>query len=211
MNVYFLGIAGAGMSALASILVSEGHAVSGSDDGVFPPVTTYLQSLNIPYHVGFDAALVPPNIDAAVIGSSAKLSLADNPELAELVRRGAPMSSFPEFLGRHVAGRDTVVVAGSFGKSSVAALLAVILTEAGGDPGYFIGAVPLDLPLTGRGGSDPIFVIEGDEYIVGGDDRRSKFLLYDPRAVLITSLVHDHVNVFPTMADYEAPFATLIA
>lgn len=211
MNLYFLGIAGAGVSALASILVTEGHTVSGSDDGVFPPVTTYLDRLAIPYHVGFDAGLVPPDVHAAVVGSSAKLDLAHNPELAELKRRGVPLYSFPEFLGRHTAGRDTVVVAGSFGKSSVTALLAVILTEAGGDPGYFIGAVPLDLPLTGRSGTDPVFVMEGDEYIVGPGDPRSKFALYAPKSLLITSLIHDHVNVFPTMADYEAPFAQLIA
>jgi UDP-N-acetylmuramate: L-alanyl-gamma-D-glutamyl-meso-diaminopimelate ligase len=211
MNLYFLGIAGAGMSALASILVTEGHTVSGSDDGVFPPVTSYLDRLAIPYHVGFDAALLPRGLDAAVIGSSAKLELVHNPELAELKRRGVPLYSFPEFLGRHTAGRDTVVVAGSFGKSSVTALLAVILTEAGGDPGYFIGAVPLDLPLTGRSGRDAIFVMEGDEYIVAPDDRRSKFALYAPKSLLVTSLIHDHVNVFPTMADYESPFARLIA
>ena len=210
MNIYFLGIAGAGMSALASILAGEGHVVSGSDDGVFPPVTTYLRSLNIPFHVGWDAAEIPPDLDAAVVGSSAKLDLAHNPELAELIRRGVPLYSFPAFLARHVAGRDTVVVAGSFGKSTITALLAVILTEAGGDPGYFIGAVPLDLPTTGASGSDPVFVMEGDEYIVGGDDRRSKFLLYNPRSLLITSLIHDHVNVFPTLADYEIPFAQLI-
>jgi UDP-N-acetylmuramate: L-alanyl-gamma-D-glutamyl-meso-diaminopimelate ligase len=211
MNVYFLGIAGAGMSALASVLVSEGHAVFGSDDAAFPPITTYLDRLGVDYHLGFDAARIPAGVDTVIYGTSAKLGLAHNPELAELKRRGLPMYSFPEFLGRHVRGRDTVVVAGSFGKSSVAALLAVILGEAGGDPGYFIGAVPLDLPTTGAGGSDPTFVMEGDEYIVGGDDRRSKFLLYDPKSLLITSLVHDHVNVFPTMADYEAPFAQLIA
>jgi len=211
MRVYFLGIAGAGMSAVASILVSEGHQVFGSDDGVFPPVTTYLDTLGIPYHVGFDAALIPPDLDAAIIGSSAKLDLDNNPELGELILRGTPRHSFAEFLGAHVANRDTVVVAGSFGKSSVTALLATILTEAGRDPGYFIGAVPLDLPTTGRGGADPIFVMEGDEYIVGGADRRSKFLLYHPKSLLITSLIHDHVNVFPTMADYVAPFETLIA
>jgi UDP-N-acetylmuramate: L-alanyl-gamma-D-glutamyl-meso-diaminopimelate ligase len=211
MNIYFLGIAGAGMSALASILVTEGHGVSGSDDGVFPPITTYLDRLGVPYHVGFDADLVPPGLDAAVVGSSAKLDLAHNPELAELKRRGTPLYSFPEFLGRHTAARDTVVVAGSFGKSSVTALLAVVLTESGRDPGYFIGAVPLDLPLTGRAGTDPIFVMEGDEYVVGPDDRRSKFALYAPKSLLITSLIHDHVNVFPTMTDYEAPFVQLIA
>jgi UDP-N-acetylmuramate: L-alanyl-gamma-D-glutamyl-meso-diaminopimelate ligase len=211
LKIYFLGIAGAGMSALASILASEGHEVIGSDDAAFPPVTTYLDALNIPYHVGFDAALVPPDLDAAVVGASAKLDLAHNPELAALIARDVPRFSFPEYLGRHIAGRDTVVVAGSFGKSTMTALLATILIEAGGDPGYFIGAVPLDLPLTGKAGTDPVFVVEGDEYIVGGEDRRSKFLLYDPKTLLITSLIHDHVNVFPTMADYEAPFAQLIA
>lgn len=210
MKVYFLGIAGAGMSALAAILASEGHEVSGSDDGVFPPVTTLLDRLGIPYRVGFDAALIPVDVDIAVVGSSAKLGLATNPELAELIRRGIPRFSFPEYLGRHFAGRDRMVVAGSFGKSSMTALLAVILAEAGRDPGYFIGAAPLDLPAPGHSGSDALCILEGDEYVMGGADRRSKFLLYDPRSLLITSLIHDHVDVFPTLVEYEAPFATLI-
>jgi UDP-N-acetylmuramate: L-alanyl-gamma-D-glutamyl-meso-diaminopimelate ligase len=211
LNVYFLGIAGAGMSALASVLVSEGHTVSGSDSGVFPPVTDYLDRLGIAWRHGFDAALVPEGLDAAVIGGSAKLDLARNPELVELKRRGVALYSFPEFLGRHTQGRRNAVVAGSFGKSTLTALCAVLMREAGRDPGYFIGAVPLNLPTTGHGGSDPVFLIEGDEYVTGDDDRRSKFASYHPDALLLSSLVHDHVNVFPTMADYEAPFAGLIA
>lgn len=210
-RAYFLGIAGAGMSALASILKSEGWEVSGSDQDVFPPVSTYLDAQAIPWRDGFDAAAIPGTLDAAIIGSSAKLDLAHNPELAELRRRGAPIWSFPAFLGEHTAGRDTVVVAGSFGKSTVTALLAHLARAAGRDPGYFIGAVPLDMPATGWAGRDPEFFMEGDEYIVGGDDRRSKFLLYHPRAALITSLIHDHINVFPTIESYEAPFAELIA
>jgi len=210
MNYYFLGIAGAGMSALASVLLSEGHQVSGSDDGVFPPISDYLDGLKVNYHVGFDARRVPDNIDAAIVGGSAKLALASNPELAEIVRRGTPRYSFPEFLGRHTAARERIVIAGSFGKSTVTALVAVLMREAGGDPGYFIGAAPLDLATTGHGGADPAFLIEGDEYIVGEGDRRSKFLLYEPDALMITSLVHDHLNVFPTLASYEAPFAELI-
>jgi UDP-N-acetylmuramate: L-alanyl-gamma-D-glutamyl-meso-diaminopimelate ligase len=210
MNIYFLGVAGAGMSALASVLSSQGHSVSGSDDGVFPPVSTYLERLGIPFHDGFDAALVPPCVDAAVIGTSAKLGLDGNPELAELKRRGVPCYSFAEYLGRITGGRETIVVAGSFGKSTLTAMCATFLAEAGRDPGYFIGAVPLDLPTTGHAGTDPQFLIEGDEYIISPEDRRSKFLLYHPSHLLISSLVHDHLNVFPTMADYEAPFAELI-
>jgi UDP-N-acetylmuramate: L-alanyl-gamma-D-glutamyl-meso-diaminopimelate ligase len=160
--------------------------------------------------VGFDAARIPADIDAAVIGGSAKLGLADNPELVEIIRRGVRRQSFPEFLADHIRDRETIVVAGSFGKSTLTALLAVLMREAGQDPGYFIGAVPLDLETTGHAGTDPAFIIEGDEYIISGDDRRSKFLLYHPSTLLISSLIHDHLNVFPTLESYEAPFAALL-
>lgn len=211
MNIYFLGIAGAGMSALASVLVSQGHGVTGSDDGVFPPVTTYLDGLGIPYHVGFDAALIPADVDAAIIGSSAKLDLEHNPELKALIARGVPRYSFAEYLGLFARDRESVVIAGSFGKSTLTAMAAVLLREAGRDPGYFIGAVPLDLAATGHAGTDRAFLIEGDEYIIGDEDRRSKFVLYHPDCVLISSLIHDHLNVFPTIESYEAAFAELIA
>jgi UDP-N-acetylmuramate: L-alanyl-gamma-D-glutamyl-meso-diaminopimelate ligase len=211
MRFYFLGIAGAGMSALASVLASEGHFVTGSDEAAYPPVTTYLDRLGVAYFNGFDAAHVPAALDAAIIGTSAKLHGNDNPEFAEIARRGVPRHSFADYLGRHTQGRENLVVAGSFGKSTLAALIAFLLSQAGRDPGYFIGAAPLDLERNGHSGTDPLFVIEGDEYIVSPEDRRSKFQLYHPRHTLISSLVHDHLNVFPTMASYEAPFSALIA
>jgi UDP-N-acetylmuramate: L-alanyl-gamma-D-glutamyl-meso-diaminopimelate ligase len=210
MRAYFLGIAGAGMSALASVLASDGVQVSGSDDGVFPPISTYLQRQGLAYHDGFDAALVPPDVDVAIVGTSAKLALGANPELDELVRRGVPRFSFAEYLSQHTRGRENIVIAGSFGKSTLTAMCASFLVHAGKDPGYFIGAIPLDLQATGASGTDPAFLIEGDEYIVSPEDRRSKFLLYHPSHVMISSLVHDHLNVFPTMQSYEAPFAELI-
>ena len=211
LNVYFLGIAGAGMSALASVLVSEGHTVTGSDSGVFPPVTDYLDRLGIAWRDGFDAARLPAAVDVAIVGGSAKLDLANNPELQALRARGVPLHSFPAFLGLHTQGRRNAVITGSFGKSTLTALCAVLMREAGRDPGYFIGAVSLDLPTTGHDGTDSVFLIEGDEYVTGDGDRRSKFAFYHPSALLLSSLVHDHVNVFPTMADYEAPFANLVA
>jgi UDP-N-acetylmuramate: L-alanyl-gamma-D-glutamyl-meso-diaminopimelate ligase len=210
MRAYFLGIAGAGMSALASVLASDGAEVSGSDDGVFPPISTYLARQGVPFHDGFDAALVPPHVDVAIIGTSAKLGVADNPELKELIRRGVPRYSFAEYLGRHTEGRENVVITGSFGKSTLTAMCASFLKEAGADPGYFIGAIPLDLDATGASGRDPTFLIEGDEYIISPEDRRSKFLLYHPSHLMISSLVHDHLNVFPTQESYEAPFRELI-
>jgi UDP-N-acetylmuramate: L-alanyl-gamma-D-glutamyl-meso-diaminopimelate ligase len=211
MNVYFLGIAGAGVSALASVLHAQGHTVSGSDEGVFPPVSTYLDRQGIAYATRFDAANLPADIDVAVVGTTAKMDPATNPELAELRRRGVPCHTFAEFLGEHTAGRENLVVAGSFGKSSLTALVAFVLRHAGRDPGWFIGAIPLDLPATGHWGAEPLFVMEGDEYVVSLTDRRSKFELYRPAHTMISSIVHDHVNMFPTMALYEAPFAKLIA
>ena len=209
-KAYFLGVAGAGMSALASVLVSDGWSVTGSDDAVFPPVSDYLDRLGIPWRAGFDAEAIPADIDLAIVGSSAKLDLAHNPELAELIRRGVPRYSFADFLGRYTRERDNIVIAGSFGKSTLTALAAVVLRAAGRDPGYFIGAVPLDLPTTGHGGKDRAFLIEADEYVIGPEDRRPKFALYHPQAALISSIVHDHVNVYPTMQSYEAAFAGLI-
>jgi UDP-N-acetylmuramate: L-alanyl-gamma-D-glutamyl-meso-diaminopimelate ligase len=210
MNVYFLGIAGAGMSALASVLASEGHQVTGSDGAVYPPVSTYLERQGIPYHSGFDAAKLPEQIDVAIVGSSTTLNLDANPELAELVRRGVPRHGFADYLGLHTRGRESIVIAGSFGKSTLTAMCAAFLQEAGRDPGWFIGAIPLDLDATGRWGSDPQFLIEGDEYIVSQQDRRSKFELYHPSHALISSLVHDHLNAFPTYESYEAPFRRLV-
>ncbi|MDE2487711.1 MAG: hypothetical protein KGO51_09955, partial [Alphaproteobacteria bacterium] len=106
--------------------------------------------------------------------------------------------------------RRNTVVAGSFGKSTCTALMAHMLREAGQDAGWMIGAISPSLPATGYWGGAPEVVLEGDEYIVGPTDKRSKFVLYHPRDVLLTSLIHDHVNVFPTFADYEAPFRELL-
>lgn len=211
MNIYFLGIGGAGVSALASVLQSQGHNVTGSDEGVFPPVSTYLDQAGIVYAKRFDVANLPKKIDVAVVGTTAKMDPATNPELAELQARGVPCYNFATYLGHYTQGRENLIVAGSFGKSSLTALVAFLLRHAGQDPGWFIGAIPLDLPKTGHAGTDPLFVMEGDEYIVSLQDRRSKFELYHPSHILISSIVHDHINMFPTMESYEAPFAKLFS
>jgi UDP-N-acetylmuramate: L-alanyl-gamma-D-glutamyl-meso-diaminopimelate ligase len=211
MKFYFLGIAGAGVSALASILVSEGHEVTGSDEAAFPPVSTYLDRLGVRYATSFSAGNLPADIDVAIIGTSAKLHGAENPELTEIRRRGIPHYTFAEYLGLHTRDRENIVVAGSFGKSTLTAMLAHMLVSAGRRPGWFIGAIPLDLDRTGEAGADPHVVIEGDEYVVSVEDRRSKFELYNVRDTLLSSIVHDHVNMFPTFESYVAPFRKLVA
>ncbi len=210
MRIHFTGIAGAGMSAAALMMRDAGHEVSGSDAEAFPPMSTYVESLGFPFHRSFDAVNLPIGLDVLVLGASAKLGGADNPEVAEAHRRGVEITTFPELVGAATRGRANTVVAGSFGKSTCSGLMAHILREAGCDPGWMIGAISPSLPATGHWGTAPHVVLEGDEYIVGASDRRSKFVLYHPTDVLLTSLVHDHVNVFPTFEAYEAPFRELL-
>ena len=210
MRIHFTGIAGAGMSAVALMMRDAGHEVSGSDEDVFPPMSTYVAGLGFPVTYRFDAANLPPGLDLLVLGASAKLGGESNPEVAAAHAAGARIASFAELVGETTADRANTVIAGSFGKSTCTALMAHVLREAGVDAGWMIGAISASLPATGHWGTAADMVLEGDEYIVGNGDRRSKFALYHPTHLLLTSLIHDHVNVFPTFAEYEAPFRGLL-
>ncbi len=210
MRIHFTGIAGAGMAAVAQMMQDAGHEVSGSDQDVFPPMSTFVEGLGLPVSWRLDAANLPRDLDVLVQGASAKLGGDDNVEAAEARRRGVPVTTFPELVGDLTRDRINTVVAGSFGKSTCAALAAHVLRSCGVDAGWLVGAISPSLPATGRWGASPEMILEGDEYIVGPNDRRSKFDLYHPQRLLLTSLVHDHVNVFPTFAAYEAPFLRLL-
>jgi UDP-N-acetylmuramate: L-alanyl-gamma-D-glutamyl-meso-diaminopimelate ligase len=166
--------------------------------------------LGFPVRWRFDPANLAPALDLLVLGASAKLGGEANVEVRAARGRGVRVTTFPELVGDATAGRRNTVVAGSFGTSTCTALLAHVLRESGVDAGWMIGAISPSLPDTGHWGAAPEVVLEGDEYIVSGADRRSKFVIYHPRDVLLTSLVHDHVNVFPTFADYEKPFRELL-
>ena len=211
MNIHFTGIAGAGMSAVALMMRDAGHQVSGSDADVFPPMSTYVAGLGFPVTYHFDAANLPAELDLLVLGASAKLGGTDNPEVATARGRSVKITDFASLVGETTASRINTVVAGSFGKSTCTALVAHILRQAGVDAGWMIGAISPSLPATGHWGTASDMVLEGDEYIVGNGDNRSKFALYHPDHLLLTSLIHDHVNVFPAFADYEAPFRALLA
>lgn len=210
MRIHFTGVAGAGMAAAALMMREAGHAISGSDEDVFPPMSTYVEGLGFPVAWRFDAANLPVDLDILVLGASAKLGGEANVEVRAARARGVRVTTFPELVGEATRGRRNTVVAGSFGKSTCTALLAHVLRTAGVDAGWMIGAISPSLPDTGHWGAAPQVVLEGDEYIVGPDDRRSKFVLYHPQDVLLTSLIHDHVNVFPTIEAYTAPFVELL-
>lgn len=208
-RVHFIGIAGAGMSAAAKLLVDRGVAVTGSDEGAYPPVSDFLRREGIPCRTPYAAANLPADADLVVIGKNARLVPETNEEVAAALASGRPIASFAELIGALGEGRDTIVVAGSYGKSTCAALLAHCLAEAGRDPSWFIGAIPLTPQSSARMGQGPLFVVEGDEYPSSNTDDRSKFLHYRPRHLLVAPLAHDHLNVFPTPEDYLRPFAKL--
>ena len=209
-KAHFIGIAGIGMAATALLLREQGWAVTGSDEGFYPPASEILPRAGISVASPHAAANLPSDADAIVIGKHAKLTQ-ENPEVAAAFASGKPILSFPDVLAKITRDRDRVVVAGSYGKSTSASLLAWALVHAGNDPGYFLGAVPKDLPSNAALGRDAPFILEGDEYPSSNTDGRAKFLHYLPQSLLLTSAVHDHVNVFPTHADYLAPFKQLIA
>jgi UDP-N-acetylmuramate: L-alanyl-gamma-D-glutamyl-meso-diaminopimelate ligase len=209
-KAHFIGIAGIGMAATALLLREQGWSVTGSDEGFYPPASEILPRAGIRVASPHAAENVPADAEAIVIGKHAKLTR-DNPEVAAAFASGKRILSFPDVLAEVTRNRDRIVVAGSYGKSTSASLLAWVLVHAGRHPGYFLGAVPKNMPSNAALGRDAPFILEGDEYPSSNTDPRAKFLHYAPQSLLLTSAVHDHVNVFPTHAEYLAPFRELVA
>jgi UDP-N-acetylmuramate: L-alanyl-gamma-D-glutamyl-meso-diaminopimelate ligase len=208
--VHFIGVAGIGMSAAALLLKEQGWTVTGSDEAFYPPASDTLTAAQIPIRSPHAAANIPARVDRFVIGKHAKLTL-ENSEVAAAHAHGAPVLSYPDVLHEILEGRTPWVVAGSYGKSTTAAILAWALSHAGVDAGYFVGAIPKGMRSAANLGQHPVFVLEGDEYPSSNTDPRSKFLHYRAHDVLLTSASHDHVNVFPTQDDYLKPFRALLS
>ncbi|MGE3645556.1 MAG: UDP-N-acetylmuramate--L-alanine ligase [Beijerinckiaceae bacterium] len=210
-HAHFIGIGGVGMSATAKLLRDSGVAVTGSDEAVYPPVSHLLRDENLACATPYDARNIPAAADVFVIGKNAKLVPETNPEVAAAFGSGKPILSFADVLGMLSRDSETLVAAGSFGKTTSVSLMAHCLMEEGLDPSFMIGAVPLSPRSPANAGEGRQFLLEGDEYPSSNTDNRSKFLHYHPDHLLITPLAHDHVNVFPTVEDYLAPFAELVA
>jgi UDP-N-acetylmuramate: L-alanyl-gamma-D-glutamyl-meso-diaminopimelate ligase len=209
-KAHFIGIAGKGMSATALLLKQMGVAISGSDEGCYPPVSDYLKSANIAFAQGYRAANIPDDADVIIIGKNAKLKPETNDEVRAAFASGKLIRSFADIVHEMTAAANTIVVAGSYGKSTCTALLAWCLRTAKKDPSYFIGEVTNGFESYAQRGQGSVFVLEGDEYPSSNWDDTSKFLRYNARNVLLTSATHDHINVFPTHADYLRPFRALL-
>ncbi len=198
------------MSAVANLLIEKGWDVSGSDEGFYPPISTYLATQKIPYTKGYRKENIPPDVDIIVIGKHAKLVPEENEEVRGAQKYPEKIRSFPEVLAMLATDTENILSVGSFGKSTNTSLLAWILSHAGKDPSFFIGAIPKTPATSSHIGKGPHFVMEGDEYPSANWDNRSKFLFYRPHDILLSSLAHDHINVFPTHESYIAPYKKLI-
>ena len=207
-KAYFIGIAGAGMSAVAQLLQTRGWQVSGSDEGAYPPITTYLEQHHIPYTKTHSKNNVPKDADLVVVGKHAGLTREENEEVAFVYDNNFTIQSFPEVLHDLTKHTRNIICAGSHGKSTCTSLLTWCLLEQ--DPSFFIGALPYNIDTNARSGKGKVFILEGDEYPASNTDNISKFLYYNASDVLITSLEHDHLNVFNTQEAYTAPFLQLI-
>jgi len=209
-KAHFIGIAGKGMSATALLLKQMGVRISGSDEGFYPPVSDYLKSANIAFAKGYRKENIPDDADVIIIGKNAKLQPETNEEVRAAFASGKLVRSFADIVHDMTVSSENVVVAGSYGKSTCTALLAWCLRTAKKDPSYFIGEVTNGFECYAQRGQGSVFVLEGDEYPSSNWDNTSKFLRYNARNVLLTSATHDHVNVFPTHADYLVPFRALL-
>ncbi|WP_283815555.1 UDP-N-acetylmuramate--L-alanine ligase [Bradyrhizobium sp. AUGA SZCCT0274] len=209
-KAHFIGIAGKGMSATALLLRQMGVQISGSDEGFYPPVSDYLRNEKIPFAAGYRKENIPDDADVIVIGKNAKLQPDNNEEVRAAMDSGKLVRSFADLLHDMTAGSETIVAAGSYGKSTCSALLAWCLKVSSRDPSYFIGEITNGFERHAHRGQGPTFVLEGDEYPASNWDNRSKFLRYNAKNVLLTSATHDHINVFPTHADYLSPFQSLL-
>lgn len=213
MHIHILGICGTFMGSLAQLAKALGHRVTGSDANVYPPMSTQLEQAGIELIQGFDPAhLQPPQMptapDLVIIGNAMSRG---NPSVEYVLNQGIAYTSGPQWLHDHVLqGKWVMAVAGTHGKTTTSSMLAWILEYAGMAPGYLIGGVTKNFPTSARLGDTPFFVVEADEYDSAFFDKRSKFVHYNPRTVILNNLEFDHADIFPDLAAIQKQFHHLV-
>ncbi|MEZ5552725.1 MAG: UDP-N-acetylmuramate:L-alanyl-gamma-D-glutamyl-meso-diaminopimelate ligase [Pseudomonadales bacterium] len=208
-HIHFLGIGGTLMGSLALLAREMGMRVSGSDKAIYPPMSDQLAAADIEVFEGFDPAQLDPAPDLVVIGNAGLPR--GHPAVEHVLESTIPYTSGAEFLGREIlTGRWVLAVSGTHGKTTTASMLAWILDQAGLEPGYLIGGVPKNFPVSARLGARPFFVVEADEYDTSYFDRRSKFVHYRPRTLIINNLEYDHADIFPDLDAIQRQFHQLI-
>ena len=197
------------MGALAGLLKQRGHDVRGSDNPLYPPMSTQLATAGIPVFVGYRAENLDWQPDCVVVGN---VCSKDHVEVLAAQERGLPLESFPGLLrSALLEGKRSLVVAGTHGKTTTTALLSWLLRSSGRDPSYLVGGVPLNLGRSAQLGEGPAFVIEGDEYDTAFFDKESKFLHYQPQRAILTSVEFDHADIFEDFEAVKRAFEKFVA
>ncbi len=208
MHIHILGICGTFMGGIAVLAKSAGHQVTGCDANVYPPMSTQLEAQGIVLTEGFAPAQADIGADVFVIGNVVSRG---NPLMEEILNRGLPYISGPQWLAENVLQDKWVLaVAGTHGKTTTSSMLAWILEYAGMQPGFLIGGVPQNFGISARLGETPFFVIEADEYDTAFFDKRSKFVHYHPRTAILNNLEFDHADIFVDLAAIETQFHHLV-
>ncbi|MCP4598417.1 UDP-N-acetylmuramate:L-alanyl-gamma-D-glutamyl-meso-diaminopimelate ligase [Neptuniibacter sp.] len=208
MHIHILGICGTFMGSLAILAKQLGHRVTGSDQNVYPPMSTQLEEQGIELIQGYDPEQFDPEPDLIVVGNAMSRG---NPAVEYVLNKGLKYTSGPQWLSEHLLQDKWVLaVSGTHGKTTTSTMLAWILDHAGMKPGFLIGGVPLDFGVSARVGESPFFVIEADEYDTAFFDKRSKFVHYHPRTLIMNNLEYDHADIFPDLAAIQRQFHHLV-
>jgi UDP-N-acetylmuramate: L-alanyl-gamma-D-glutamyl-meso-diaminopimelate ligase len=208
MKIHILGICGTFMGGLALLARELGHSVTGSDANVYPPMSTQLTDAGIKLRDGYHTNNIDTDVDVVIIGNALSRG---NPEVEAALERGLRYTSGAQWLAENVLqDRWTIAIAGTHGKTTTSSMVAWILEEAGLQPGFLIGGVPMNFNCSARLGETPFFVIEADEYDTAFFDKRSKFVHYRPRTLVLNNLEFDHADIFDSLDDIKKQFHYLI-
>ncbi|HEY5601910.1 MAG TPA: UDP-N-acetylmuramate:L-alanyl-gamma-D-glutamyl-meso-diaminopimelate ligase [Gammaproteobacteria bacterium] len=208
MHVHILGICGTFMGGIALLARELGYTVSGSDANVYPPMSTQLENAGITLSNLDDTAQFTPVPDLVVIGNALSRG---KPAVEWVLNNNLPYASGPEFLASHLLkDRWVLAVSGTHGKTTTSSMLAWILEDAGLKPGFLIGGIPENFGMSARSGDAPFFVVEADEYDTAFFDKRSKFVHYRPRTLIMNNLEYDHADIFPDLDAIKRQFHHLV-
>ena len=207
-RIHILGIAGTFMGGVAALARELGLEVEGSDQAVYPPMSTQLEQLGIELRQGYLAENIGADADPVVVGNALSRG---NPAVEAVLDDGRRYTSGAQWLAERVLpGRTTLAVAGTHGKTTTTTLLAFLLQAAGRDPGFLIGGVAEDFGTSARLGGGREFVVEADEYDTAFFDKRSKFVHYRPTVAILNNLEYDHADIFPDLAAIARQFHHLV-
>lgn len=208
MRIHILGICGTFMAGIAHLAKQSGHEVTGSDMNVYPPMSTQLTAQGITLMNGYDPAHIDPNVDYVIVGNVIRRG---NPAMEYILEQNIPYISGPQWLAENVLkDRWVLAVSGTHGKTTTTSMLAWILECAEMNPGFLIGGVPENFGISARIGTHPFFVIEADEYDSAFFDKRSKFIHYHPKTLILNNLEFDHADIFPDLCAIKQQFHYLV-